>query len=67
MEIRLKKQRKFRNRQIKFVALGIGYVDIDSHLDLFIDTYEEKLPARFRQKQNVSLSGATTNQDNPEF
>lgn len=67
MEIRLKKQRKFRNRQIKFVALGIGYVDIDSHLDLFIDTYEEKLPARFRQKQNVSLSGNTTNNDNPEF
>lgn len=67
MEIRLKKVPKFRNRQIKFIAQGIGYLDIDSQLDLDIDTYEMKLPPRFREKQNVSLNGLTTNNANPEF
>lgn len=67
LEIRLKKVPKFRKRKISFQALGIGYVDIDSQLDVDIDTYEDKIPYRFRQKQNVSLSGQETNQDNPEF
>lgn len=67
LEIRLKKVPKFRTRQIKFVALGIGYVDVDSQIDLMIDTYENKLPSRYRIKQNVSLDGESVNQDNPEF
>lgn len=67
MEIRLKKMPKFRKRQIRYVPTGIGYLDIDSHVDVDIETYQNKLPARFRQKQNVSLDGATTDQDNPEF
>lgn len=67
VEIRLKKVPKFRKRQMTFVALGIGYVDIDSQLDLGISTYENKIPSRYRQKQNVSLNGQTTNLDNPEF
>ena len=67
IEIRLKKVPKFRIREIKFVALGIGYVDIDTQLDMFIDTYENKLPTRYRQKQNISLDGDTVDMNNPEF
>lgn len=67
LEIRLKKVPKFRNRQMKFVALGIGYVDIDSQLDIEIDQYEGKLPSRYRQKQHVNLAGTTTDNANPEF
>jgi hypothetical protein len=67
MEIRLKKMPKFRNRAVKYTALGIGYVDIDTHIDLDIDSYENKIPTRFRQKQNVSLDGDTIDMDNPEF
>ena len=67
LEIRLKKVPKFRNRAIKYVALGIGYVDIDTHIDTEIDTYENKIPTRFRQKQNVNLAGTTVDNANPEF
>ena len=67
LEIRLKKVPKFRKRQVSFVPTGIGYLDIDSQIDHDIETYQNKLPTRFRQKQNVSLDGATVNQDNPEF
>lgn len=67
LEIRLKKMPKFRNRAIKYVALGIGYVDIDTHIDTGIDTYENKIPTRFRQKQNVNLAGTTVDNPNPEF
>lgn len=68
MDIRLKKMPKFRKRKLKFVALGIGYVDIEYQADWDVTIYPDmKLPARFRQKQNVSLDGATQNQPNPEF
>ncbi len=67
LEIRLKKVPKFRKRKISFVALGVGYVDIDNQIDVGIDVYEDKIPTRFRQKQNVSLDGATVDQANPEF
>lgn len=66
-EIRLKKVPKFRKRTIKFVALGIGYVHIEYQLDFDLTVFESKISARFRQKQNVSLSGATVNMDNPQF
>ena len=66
-ELRLKKMPKFRKRSIKFVAMGIGYVDIESHLDLDIQQYQDKIPARFRQKQNVNLAGTTTDNADPEF
>ena len=67
VEIRLKKVPKFRKRTMTFKALGIGYVDIDSQLDKDVEMYEDKIPARFRQKQNVNLAGTLDNQDNPEF
>lgn len=66
-EIRLKKVPKFNKRKIKFVANSYGYVDIDYLLDWDISLFQDKIPARFRQKQNVSLDGDTENVDNPEF
>lgn len=66
-EIRLKKVPKFRKRTIKFMALGIGYVHIEYQLDFDVTMFESKIPARFRQKQNVSLDGEDTDQDNPQF
>jgi len=59
-EIRLRKVPKFRKRTIKFVALGIGYVSVEYQEDYDLSLYEQKIPARFRQKQNVSLDGLET-------
>lgn len=67
MEIRLKKPPKFRKRTITYKALGIGYIDIDTHQDLEITQYENKIPSRFRQKQNVSIDGTQVNLDNPDY
>jgi hypothetical protein len=66
-ELKLHKVPKFRSRQVTFIALGYGYVDIDSQMDLDIDLYEERLPSRFRQKQHVNLAGTTTDNPNPEY
>lgn len=67
MQINLKKVPKFRKRQITYKALGIGYIDISSHLDLELSQYEGKLPSRYRIKQNVSQDGLTSNLDNPQY
>lgn len=67
VEIRIKKPPKFLKRKIQFIALGIGYVDISYQNDWGLMFYEDKIPARFRQKQNVSIDGATTDMANPEF
>lgn len=67
VELRLKKMPKFRKRKVTFVALGIGYIDIDTQLDVGIELYEGKIPSRFRQKQNVSMDGASVNNANPSF
>lgn len=56
---------KFRARQIKFEATGIGYVNLSMFEDFDIWTYQNKLPKAYRQKQNVSVDGGTVNQDNP--
>ena len=66
LELKLKTP-KFRKRTIKFVALGIGYVDIEYLEDFDILTFENKLPRRNRLKQNVSLDGQDTDQDSPTF
>lgn len=52
---------KFRARTLKFVALGIGYAEINMVSDFDILVFEMRLPTRFRQKQNVSLDGLTSN------
>lgn len=55
-------QTKFRKRALKFVATGIGYVAITMIDDFKIMFFQEKLPSRYRTKQNVSLDGTLTNQ-----
>lgn len=51
---------KFRKRHFKFIATGYGFVSIKSQNDTDIWIFEEKMPKAFRQKQNISLDGATT-------
>lgn len=51
----------FRARTIQLVAVGIGYVDVEMLSDWDILVGVERLPTRFRQKQNVSLDGTTNN------
>lgn len=58
------KTAKFRKRKIKFIAEAIGYVSIEAMTDFDIWTYQDKLPARYRSKQNVSLDG-DVDQPNP--
>ncbi len=41
--------------------------NIESEIDWDVEFYQDKIPARFRQKQNVSLDGETTDMANPEF
>lgn len=67
VELRIKKPPKFMKRKIKFIALNIGYVDIDYQNDWGLQFFEDKIPARFRQKQNVSTDGRTTDLANPQF
>lgn len=67
VELRIKKPPKFLKRAIIFKALGFGYVDINYQNDWGLMFFEDKLPVRFRQKQNVSLDGTQTNLPSPEF
>lgn len=48
---------KFRKRTITFKAIGIGYFDFNLLIDYNISKYANKIPSRFRQKQNVSTDG----------
>lgn len=54
---------KFRKRTIKIIALGIGYVSIDTLNDWDILKFENRLPKGSRQKQHVDLSGSPVNED----
>ena len=66
MEIKLRKVPKFRKRAVKFVALGVGYVDVNYQMDREIEEFEGRLPAANREKQNVSVDGLTNDNDNPD-
>ena len=61
------KTSKFRKRTIRFKALGIGYASIWRATDYDVWAYENKLPRGYRVKQNVSLNGQLTDQDNPQY
>ena len=65
-ELRIKTA-KFRKRMVKFVAGGIGYASIEQANDFDILTYSEKVPSKYRSKQNVSLDGTQTDLPNPDF
>lgn len=62
MDIKMRNMPKFRKRSFKIVAEGIGYYDLEYEMDEDIFTFPQRLPKRFRQKQNVSLDGADTDQ-----
>lgn len=61
MEMKIKVD-KFRKRNIKLIAKGEGYFDCDFIQDCDILTFGERIPRRFRSKQNVSLDGKRFNQ-----
>jgi hypothetical protein len=65
-ELKLKAP-KFRKRTYKIVAEGIGYVDIDFIGDHDIMMFEDRLPKRYRQKQNVSLDGTQNDLPVPQY
>lgn len=57
MEIKVR-MGKFAKRNIKFVATGYGFASIEEITDFDIWQYQDKMPAKYRSKQNVSLAGA---------
>ena len=52
---------KFRKRTLTFKATGIGYFDFELIMDYNISKFSNKIPKRFRQKQDVSLDGNSSN------
>lgn len=56
---------KFRTRQLKYIADGIGYASIQLETDFDILQFEQKIPKKFRIKEHVSLNGEQT--DLPTF
>jgi hypothetical protein len=59
---------KYRVRNLKFVANGFGYVSISNQVDWDIWTFEQKIPAKYRQKQNVSVNdGSIIDLSEPNF
>ena len=58
---------KFRKRHLKFKATGFGYVSIKMQEDRDVWTYTERMPRDFRQKQNVSIDGTTTDNATPDY
>ena len=66
MELKIKLG-KFRVRKIKLVANGYGYCSIQQLTDHDLWQYEDKIPKKYRIKQNVSLDGATVDEDTPGY
>ena len=53
---------KFRKRTIKLVANGIGYVSVNMIDDFNIKLFQQRIPSKYRVKQNVSVDGTLTDQ-----
>lgn len=66
MQIKVKVP-KFKTRSLKFVSRSIGYVSIEDTSDFDILSFEQRIPKKFRQKQNVNLAGTETDMANPQF
>lgn len=64
MEIRTRVP-KFRVRQLRFITRGIGFASIQWSIDVDILSFDQRIPAQYRQQQNISLDGLTTDQPNP--
>jgi hypothetical protein len=58
---------KFRKRVIRFIAEGIGYISIEQFTDFDIWLYPEKLPTKYRLKQNIPLAGTPVDSANPDY
>lgn len=67
MQIKMRKVPKFMKRKVRIVALGIGYADFNYIGDFGLMFYENKIPSRFRSKQNVSLDGTETDLPQPQY
>lgn len=50
---------KYLRRSVKFVAINIGYAAIQSLSDVDIWQYEDKMPKKYRLKQNVDINDST--------
>lgn len=66
MQLKLQGE-KFRQRRVKLVAGGIGYVAIQQITDYDVLHYEDKMPKTYRLKQNVSIDGTETDKDYATF
>jgi len=53
---------KFLVRTIKLVSNGIGYLSVNMIDDFNVRRFQQKLPSRYRSKQNVSVDGTLTDQ-----
>lgn len=53
---------KFRKRTIKLKATGIGYLSVNMIDDFNIKMFQQRLPSKYRTRQNVSLDGTLTDQ-----
>ena len=60
-ELKLKSP-KFRKRTLKLTATGIGYLSVNMIDDFNVKLFADKLPSKYRLKQNVSLDGTLTDQ-----
>lgn len=63
-EIKIK-MTKFRKRSIAFKAKGFGYVSINFMMDDNILVFEQRIPKRFRIKQNENLAGTESDLPKP--
>lgn len=61
MEIKVRTG-KFRKIAIKLIPEGIGYFDFDTLTFWDILLFENRMPKAYRQKQNVSIDGQSTDQ-----
>ena len=65
-EIKLKCP-KYRQRCIQYKATSFGYVSVSYHMDWDNMFFEQRIPKKYRQKQNVSLDGTQTDLTPPQF
>jgi hypothetical protein len=53
---------KFRKRTLKLEATGLGYVSVNFMDDFGMKVFEQRIPKKYRSKQNVSVDGTLTDQ-----
>lgn len=61
-KFKLKRTPKFRKRTIKLVATNIGWISVNKIIDQDVRLFEDKLPKKYRLKEDVSTDGLLTDQ-----